>query len=79
MLLGTEKHDKFMKRITDFEETGCFALTEMGHGSNVQELETTATFDPASDTFVINTPSESAMKFWVGGAAKSATIAIVWA
>ena len=78
-MLGTEKHDKYLKRIGDFEEVGCFALTEMGHGSNVQQLETTATLDLASDTFVINSPAESAMKFWIGGAAKTATIAILWA
>ena len=52
---------------------GCFAMTELGHGSNVPGLETTATFDAAADEFVINTPTLTATKWWIGGAAHSAT------
>lgn len=58
---------------------GCFAMTELGHGSNVAGLETTATFDQESDTFVINTPHLRATKWWIGGAASSATHAAVFA
>ncbi|BEI88314.1 uncharacterized protein CcaverHIS019_0110320 [Cutaneotrichosporon cavernicola] len=58
---------------------GCFAMTELGHGSNVAGLETTATFDHESDTFVINTPHLRATKWWIGGAASSATHAAVFA
>lgn len=39
-----------------------YAQTEMGHGSDVQNLETTATFDKNTDEFVIHTPSVSATK-----------------
>ncbi|KAJ3357728.1 fatty-acyl coenzyme A oxidase [Allomyces javanicus] len=58
---------------------GCFLMTELGHGSNVQGLETTATFDEASDEFVIHTPSLSATKWWIGGAAHTATHGTVYA
>lgn len=58
---------------------GCFAMTELGHGSNVAGLETTATFDRESDTFIINTPHLRATKWWIGGAASSATHAAVFA
>ncbi|KAI9220920.1 acyl-CoA dehydrogenase/oxidase C-terminal [Blastocladiella britannica] len=58
---------------------GCFAMTELGHGSNVQGLETTATFDAASDQFIIHTPSITATKWWIGGAAQSATHSSVYA
>jgi len=58
---------------------GCFAMTELGHGSNVAGLETTATFDAASDQFIIHTPRVESTKWWIGGAAQSATHACVFA
>jgi acyl-CoA oxidase len=58
---------------------GCFAMTELGHGSNVPGLETTATFDEASDEFIIHTPTVTATKWWIGGAAHSATHSSVFA
>ncbi|CAI2360613.1 unnamed protein product [Moneuplotes crassus] len=58
---------------------GCYAQTEMGHGSNIAGLETTATFDRSTDEFVIHTPSLSAYKFWPGELGKFATHAIVFA
>lgn len=58
---------------------GCFAMTELGHGSNVSGLETTATFDEASDQFIIHTPTVTATKWWIGGAAHSATHSAVFA
>ena len=58
---------------------GCFAMTELGHGSNVAALQTTAIYDLQSDTFQINTPSLTATKWWIGGAAHSATHAVVYA
>ncbi|KAL9547182.1 hypothetical protein MBANPS3_006299 [Mucor bainieri] len=58
---------------------GCFAMTELGHGSNVPGLETTATFDEAADQFIIHTPTVTATKWWIGGAAHSATHSAVFA
>ncbi|KAJ1978322.1 fatty-acyl coenzyme A oxidase [Dimargaris verticillata] len=58
---------------------GCFGMTELGHGSNVAGLETTATFDETADEFVIHTPSITATKWWIGGAAHSATHCAVYA
>lgn len=58
---------------------GCFGMTELAHGSNVMGLETTATFDKANDEFIINTPHIGATKWWIGGAAHSATHCTVYA
>lgn len=45
---------------------GCYAQTEIGHGSDVSGLETTAIYDKRTDEFVINTPSITATKWWPG-------------
>ncbi|ORZ29878.1 acyl-CoA dehydrogenase/oxidase [Catenaria anguillulae PL171] len=58
---------------------GCFCMTELKHGSDVSRLCTTATFDPASDEFIVHTPEVGATKWWIGGAAQSATHAAVYA
>ncbi|KAL9937191.1 hypothetical protein V8E36_003600 [Tilletia maclaganii] len=58
---------------------GCFGMTELAHGSNVAGLETTATFDEKTDQFVIHTPNLGATKWWIGGAAQSATHCSVFA
>lgn len=58
---------------------GCFAMTELGHGSNVAQLQTRAEYDTRTQSFVINTPNLPATKWWIGGAAHSATHATVYA
>lgn len=45
---------------------GCYCQTELGHGSNVQDLETTATLDMETDEWIIHTPHVKAVKFWPG-------------
>src|SRR5580704_9740532 len=53
-LLGTERHhQRYLHDIIDLSLPGCFAMTETGHGSDVQHLRTTATYDPAAGEFVI--------------------------
>ena len=47
--LGTERHhDAYLRDIMSFDLPGCFAMTETGHGSDVQQLRTTCTYDPAT-------------------------------
>ena len=58
---------------------GCYAQTELGHGSNVAGLETTATLDKKTDEFVIHTPNIKATKFWPGALGVQATHAVVYA
>lgn len=78
--LGTERHhEAYVKQIISLELRGCFAMTETGHGSDVQALETTATYDPETEEFVVNSPSPTARKDYIGGAAQTATMAAVFA
>jgi len=77
--LGTMKHRKYVDAAFEFKEVGCFALTELAHGSNTRGILTRADYDHETRTFVINTPEDIAMKFWIGAAAHLATNAVVWA
>ncbi|KAJ0090766.1 hypothetical protein Patl1_14691 [Pistacia atlantica] len=68
--LGTKRHhDKWLKDTENYVVKGCFAMTELGHGSNVKGIETVTTYDSNTGEFVINTPCESAQKYCIGGAA----------
>ena len=78
--LGTKvHHDKYLRDTISMELPGCFAMTEMYHGSNVKELQTTAIYQPKEKTFIINTPTENDRKTYIGNAAKHAQMATVFA
>jgi acyl-CoA oxidase len=78
--LGTRPHhERYLKATATLELPGCFAMTEAAHGSDVQQLETTATYDPGSEEFVIDTPSDGARKDYIGNAACHGRIAAVFA
>ncbi|KAL4273814.1 hypothetical protein GQ457_13G006260 [Hibiscus cannabinus] len=77
--LGTKHHhDEWLRATENYTVKGCFAMTELGHGSNVRGIETVTTYDSNTGEFVINTPCESAQKYWIGGAANHATHAAVF-
>jgi acyl-CoA oxidase len=78
-LLGTERHRDLVPRIISNELSGCFAMTETGHGSDVMGLLTTATYDPDTDEIVVDSPSPAARKDYIGGAACDARMAAVFA
>jgi acyl-CoA oxidase len=77
--LGTERHGAYVKEIITLELLGCFAMTETGHGSDVQSLETTATYDAETEEFIIDSPTPTSRKDYIGGAAETASIAAVFA
>ncbi|KAG2782113.1 Peroxisomal acyl-coenzyme A oxidase 1 [Phytophthora cactorum] len=76
---GYEQQAKWLPLARDFKIIGAYAQTELGHGSNVQGLETTAVFDKETQTFVIDSPTLTSRKWWPGGLGKTATHAIVHA
>ncbi|XP_044466814.1 acyl-coenzyme A oxidase 3, peroxisomal [Mangifera indica] len=76
---GTKRHhDKWLRDTENYAVKGCFSMTELGHGSNVRGIETVTTYDSNTGEFVINTPCESAQKYWIGGAANHATHTVVF-
>ena len=78
--LGTkEHHDRHLPSIMNLDLPGCFAMTETGHGSDVQHLRTTATYDPSTEEFVVHTPDRSARKDYIGNAARDGRMAVVFA
>ncbi len=78
--LGSKHHhDAYLADLVTGKVMGCFAMTETGHGSNVQALGTVATYDPEAQEFVITTTSELARKDYIGNAARHAELAVVFA
>ena len=78
--LGTKPHhDKWLDAVRTLELPGAFAMTEIGHGSDVAAIGTTATYDPATSEFVIHTPFRAATKEFLGNAALHGRAATVFA
>lgn len=62
-----EQQEKWMYRAWNMEILGTYAQTELGHGTFLRGLQTTATFDVERQEFVLHSPSISAYKWWPGG------------
>lgn len=78
--LGTERHhEKLLKGIDTLEDIGCFGLTELGFGNNAVEMETTAVYDKASESFIIDSPTALSQKYWITNGAIHAKHCIVFA
>ncbi len=70
---------KYEQGCRDFSIIGSYVQTELGHGSDVQRLETTATFDAPTQSFRLNTPTISSTKWWPGDLGVLANHALVFA
>lgn len=74
-----EQHKLFLEKAEKYQIIGCYAQTELGHGSNVRGLETTATWNADDKTFTIHSPTLTASKWWIGSLGKTANYAVVMA
>ncbi|XP_069107205.1 peroxisomal acyl-coenzyme A oxidase 1-like [Argopecten irradians] len=78
--LGTEEQKrKWLPLAKNFSIIGTYAQTELGHGTFLRGLETTATFDPKTQEFVINSPTITSMKYWPANLGKSVNFCVVMA
>lgn len=78
-----EQRARYLPQVASLEAPGCFAMSEVGHGSNVADLETVVRWVPKAagraGHFVLHTPAESARKDWAGNVALHARHATVFA
>ncbi|KAF9074329.1 acyl-CoA oxidase [Rhodocollybia butyracea] len=71
--------DKYTSLVATRGIFGCYMQTELGHGSNVASLETTATYIPETKEFEIHSPTLTSSKWWIGALGKTATHGVVQA
>jgi acyl-CoA oxidase len=77
-LQGTSEQQKYwLPLIDEAKINGAYAQTEIGHGTFVRGIETTATFDYDADEFILHSPSLTSTKYWPGGIGLSCSHAIV--
>ncbi|KAI5716109.1 hypothetical protein M8J76_001083 [Diaphorina citri] len=74
-----EQKATLLPQINANQIKGCVAMTEVGHGSNVKKLQTTASYDVATEGFYLHSPDFLAAKCWVGNLGLSSTHATVYA
>ena len=74
-----EQRNYWLPKCMNLDIIGCYAQTELGHGSNVGGLETEAVYDKVTDEFIINTPTITATKWWPGDMGRFANHALVMA
>lgn len=72
-----QQREYWLPKIRAWEAIGCYAQTELGHGSNVKGLECRATWDPKTREFVLHSPTLTASKWWNGTMGRTANHAIV--
>ncbi|KAJ8736598.1 hypothetical protein PYW08_007254 [Mythimna loreyi] len=72
-----EQQSYWLPRALDMQIIGTYAQTELGHGTFIRGLETTATYDPETEEFVLHSPTLSSYKWWAGGLGKTVNYCIV--
>ncbi|KAF9362238.1 acyl-coenzyme A oxidase [Mortierella sp. NVP85] len=77
---GTDEQAKYWGPLAEKHQIiGCYAQTELGHGSNLSQLETTATLNKNTDEWIIHSTTFTASKWWIGGLGAVATHALIQA
>lgn len=66
-LATPEQKAEWWQKSVDCKINGAYAQTELGHGTFVRGLETTATYDERTEEFILNSPTLTSYKWWPGG------------
>lgn len=72
----SDQQVEWMGRAWNMSILGTYAQTELGHGTFIRGLETTATYDATTQEFVLNSPTITAYKWWPGGCKLSALLLV---
>ncbi|XP_057330824.1 probable peroxisomal acyl-coenzyme A oxidase 1 [Microplitis mediator] len=72
-----EQQGYWISRAWSCNIIGTYAQTELGHGTFIRGLETTATYDPDTKEFILNSPTRTSYKWWPGGLGHTANYAVV--
>ncbi|MFI6762942.1 acyl-CoA dehydrogenase [Micromonospora sp. NPDC050417] len=80
LTLGGDRDDlrPYLDQLDTADSVGVMLINEYGCGSNVAFLETTATYDHSTRSFLLNTPNPGARKFMpnVGAAVPRVTVVV---
>uniref|UniRef100_A0A0K0EQU0 Acyl-coenzyme A oxidase n=1 Tax=Strongyloides stercoralis TaxID=6248 RepID=A0A0K0EQU0_STRER len=75
--MSQEQQEYWLNLVMEKKIIGTYAQTEMGHGTNLRKLETTAIYDKESDSFIINSPTITSTKWWPGNLGKTCNVTIL--
>ncbi|XP_070507364.1 acyl-coenzyme A oxidase 1-like [Chironomus tepperi] len=78
-MTNDEQKAEWLPRIFNCNILGTYAQTELGHGTYIQRLETTATYDPKTKEFTLNSPTLTSYKWWPGNLGHTVNHAVVMA
>ncbi|CAH1773979.1 unnamed protein product [Owenia fusiformis] len=74
-----EQQEKWLWKAVGHEIIGTYAQTEMGHGTHLRGLETTATYVPETDEFDLHNPTLTSTKWWPGNLGKTTNFCVLTA
>ncbi|CAH0405627.1 unnamed protein product [Chilo suppressalis] len=72
-----KQKEYWLKRANNLEIIGTYAQTELGHGTFIRGLETTATYDAETEEFILHSPTLTAYKWWPGNLGQTVNYCIV--
>ena len=79
VMADEDQYNEWYTRVRDSIIYAAYAQTEMATGTDVQNLQTLAVFDTATQTFELHNPTLESIKWWPGDLGLSCNYAVVFA
>ncbi|XP_071144524.1 peroxisomal acyl-coenzyme A oxidase 1-like isoform X4 [Mytilus edulis] len=74
-----QQKERWLQKSQELKIIGAYAQTELGHGTFIRGLETTATYDPKTKEFILDSPTLTSKKYWPGCLGKTSNHCVVMA